>query len=168
MVMKNVENTHHTREEGKSLRPFETTEEMDEAIIKNWNNVVNAKDTVYHLGDVVINRRALPTIGRCNGAKHLIKGNHDVFRLEEYAKYFKDIHSSKAFQDFVCTHIPIHPASLERWGHNVHGHLHSYKVEYVDELGPDGDDPRYTCVSLEQINYTPISLEQLKVKIKEG
>ena len=34
-------------------RPFANTEEMNEAMIRNWNNRVGAKDTAYILGDFV-------------------------------------------------------------------------------------------------------------------
>ncbi len=33
-------------------RPFETVQQMDDALIENWNRVVGDTDTVFHLGDV--------------------------------------------------------------------------------------------------------------------
>jgi calcineurin-like phosphoesterase family protein len=151
-------------------RPWDTIEEMDEALVKNWNSVVRPTDTVYHLGDVVINRSALPILGRLNGTKILVKGNHDVFRAEEYLEYFKDIRGSAVLNNLVMTHIPLHPASIERWDGNVHGHLHSKRVMTVDYRGGDMFDvidPRYLCVSMEHINYTPISLEEVMKRFKE-
>ena len=35
-------------------RPFEDTEAMDKALIKNWNEMVSNKDLVIHLGDVAL------------------------------------------------------------------------------------------------------------------
>ena len=136
-------------------RPWDNVEEMDEALVKNWNSVVGVKDKVYHLGDVVINRKALKTLGRLNGEKVLIKGNHDLFRLEEYTPYFKDIRGSHPLAGFILTHIPIHPNSISRWDGNIHGHLHSNIVTLRD----GSPDTRYMCLSVEHINYTPISLE---------
>jgi calcineurin-like phosphoesterase family protein len=152
------------------LRPWDTIEEMDEALIENWNKVVRPQDKVYHLGDVVINRRALPTLARLNGTKILIKGNHDVFRLEEYTPYFKDVRGSGELAGYVLTHIPIHPQSLERWKGNFHGHLHAHSVlmqdpgEYAKCIIKN---PSYLCVSVEQTNFTPISLEEAKKRMKE-
>jgi len=32
-------------------RPFESIEEMNEALIENWNELVSRGDRIYHLGD---------------------------------------------------------------------------------------------------------------------
>lgn len=148
--------TQFLRDDGTKLRPWDTIEEMDEALVSNWNSVVTSKDKVYHLGDVVINRRAFPILHRLNGEKVLIKGNHDLFRLEEYTPFFKDIRGSHPLDGMILTHIPIHPESLGRWTYNIHGHLHANTM----------DDSRYVNVSVEQIKYTPIALEELKRKLK--
>lgn len=159
------------REDGSKLRPWDTTEDMDEALIENWNKVVRPKDKVYNLGDVVINRKALKTLARLNGDKVLIKGNHDIFRLEEYTPYFRDVRGFGHFDGFALTHIPIHPDSLSRWTGNIHGHLHSNQV-MMTAYYCGGDeyeiiDPRYLCVSMEHINYTPISWEDCKKRFEE-
>ncbi len=73
-----------TNSKGKKIRPWDNTEEMDEALIKNWNEIVKENDKVFLLGDAVINRKAIPTLGRLNGNITLVGGNHDTFRLEEY------------------------------------------------------------------------------------
>ncbi len=33
-------------------RPFDTVDEMNEALIRNWNGAVNADDEVYVIGDI--------------------------------------------------------------------------------------------------------------------
>ncbi len=159
--------TKFINEDGTKLRPWDNTEEMDEAMIKNWNSVVRPKDKVYHLGDVVINRKALKTLARLNGDCVLIKGNHDVFRLEEYTPYFRDIRGFGHFDGFALTHIPIHPDSLSRWTGNIHGHLHSNRVMIGRTEMTKVVDPRYMCVSVEHINYTPISWEDCKKRFEE-
>jgi calcineurin-like phosphoesterase family protein len=61
------------------------------------------------------------------------------------------------------THIPIHSESLARWGLNIHGHLHYQVVKMPLSQIPD---PRYFNVGMERINYTPISLEDIKKKCR--
>lgn len=143
--------------EGTPLRPYSTVEEMDAALEANWNSVVRPQDKVYVLGDLVMHKRNLPFFDRVVGEKVLIKGNHDIEKLSAYTPYFKDIRACHQLDKFILTHIPIHPQSLSRWKGNIHGHLHSNKV-MLDGV----PDPRYICVSVEQINFTPISLEILK------
>lgn len=60
-------------------RPFSDTDEMDEAIIRNWNELVSPEDTVYHLGDVALGpiEKSLAKVGRLNGFIYLKTGNHD-------------------------------------------------------------------------------------------
>lgn len=160
--------TQFLNKDGSKLRPWDNIEEMDEALVENWNKVVRPKDKVIHLGDVVINRRALPILSRLNGTIELVKGNHDVFRLDEYTPYFKNIHGAKQFDGYILTHIPVHPYQMERFAGNIHGHLHSEKVmEEVETLMGyiSVEDTRYTCVSVEQIDYTPISWDDLKKRI---
>lgn len=122
-------------------------------MIEQWNKVVRPEDKVIHLGDVVINRKALNTLYRLNGKKKLIMGNHDIFRLEEYQEHFYDLRAYKVFDGFVMSHVPVHTASIERWNGNIHGHLHSNKVMTCDKT-----DPRYLCMCVEQahVNYTPV------------
>jgi calcineurin-like phosphoesterase family protein len=156
------------RPDGSKERPWDNIEEMDEALVANWNSVVRPKDKVWHLGDVVINRSALPILARLNGEKILVKGNHDVFRVEEYTPYFKDIRGSATLNGLLLTHIPVHPDSLERWGRNVHGHLHSGSVMRQGIWwGTFENDPRYLCVSVEHTNYTPITLNEVMKRFEE-
>ena len=75
-------------EDGSPLRPFTSTEEMDETMIERWNAKVQPQDTVYHLGDVVINKKYLNLVSRLNGRKILIRGNHDIFGDDEYYQVF--------------------------------------------------------------------------------
>lgn len=158
-------------DDGSKLRPWDNVEDMDEAMVDNWNTVVRPQDKVYHLGDVVINRKALKILSRLNGTKVLIKGNHDIFRLEEYTPYFKDVRGSHKLENFILTHIPLHPDSVARWcDGNLHGHLHSNRVmktvhRQYEFLNYEVLDTRYHSVCVEQINFTPIAYEDLKVKI---
>lgn len=158
---------------GEKVRPFTNSQEMDETLVSNWNGVVTTTDKVYVLGDVAFSRSNLATMERLNGKKILIKGNHDNLDLKDYVKYFYDIRASHKLDNSVLTHIPIHPDSLgcqfeeesglwkSRWS-NIHAHLHA---EAVMKNGVE--DNRYFSVCVERINYTPISFDEVKKRIKE-
>jgi calcineurin-like phosphoesterase family protein len=143
------------------LRPWDDPTEMDEEMIRRWNDRVRPKDKVYHLGDVVINRRALKTLSRLNGDKVLIRGNHDIFPDVEYREYFRELRAYHVMNGMILSHIPIHEASLGRFGVNIHGHLHASRVMRNDPFGhrPPMIDPRYWCACVEQTDFAPILFE---------
>lgn len=159
------------------MRPFTSTEEMDETMVARWNETVRPQDHVYHLGDVAIAKRSLSVVKRLNGHKRLVRGNHDIFKTREYLEVgFDEIYGVRVFvpnqqqgiPGAILTHIPIHPASLQRWGINVHGHTHA---NFVTKHGNEDStavkqreadrDLRYVCVSVEQTNYAPILLDDI-------
>jgi calcineurin-like phosphoesterase family protein len=153
--------TKFLHEDGTKLRPWDTPEEMDEAMVKAWNERVRPKDKVYHLGDVVINRQALPVLSRLNGDKVLIRGNHDIFKDEDYYPYFRSLRGYHVMNGMILSHIPIHEASLGRFGVNIHGHLHAGRV-----MKDGAVDVRYHCVCVEQTDFAPILLEDVIKRIE--
>lgn len=158
-----ISDTHFThenickflREDGVTkLRPFANASEMDELMVQNWNSVVQPHDKVYHLGDVFINRKGRFILNRLHGNKVLIKGNHDIFGMEDYTPFFRDIRAYHKLDKAILSHIPLHPQNLTRFKGNIHGHLHEHRI--VDQWGKP--DPRYQTVCVEHINYTPVEL----------
>jgi calcineurin-like phosphoesterase family protein len=168
------------RSDGTKLRPWDDPAEMDEEMVKRWNETVRPNDKVYHLGDVVINRKSLQILERLNGDKVLIKGNHDIFKLEDYTKHFRDVRGYHVMNGMILSHIPVHEESLGRFGTNIHGHLHYNRVMKtvsVQECGPYDErpftvqkkvlDPRYWCACVEHTDFRPILFEDAIKKIKE-
>lgn len=150
-----------TRNDGVTkLRPWTDPDEMDEEMVKRWNETVRSNDKVYHLGDVVINRKALKTLGRLNGDKVLIRGNHDIFRDDDYRQYFRELRAYHVMNGMILSHIPIHTESLGRFGVNIHGHLHANRVMLGNTI-----DPRYHCVCVEQTDYRPMLFEDVMKRI---
>ena len=163
-----------TRNDGVTkLRPWDNPDEMDEEMVKRWNETVRPNDKVYHLGDVVINRKALSIMSRLNGDKVLIRGNHDIFRDDEYRKYFRELRAYHVMNGMILSHIPIHSDSLGRFGVNIHGHLHAnrvmkprgYDVKKGTMLYSDEIDSRYHCVCVEQTDFRPILFEDVIKRI---
>ena len=158
------------------LRPFENATEMDEYLIERFNATVSSRDKVYFLGDIVINKKALDAVmPRLNGDKVLIRGNHDIYKLKDYSKYFRDVRGYHILDGMILSHIPIHPDSLGRFGTNIHGHLHEKRVHKAKGINyPTGEiiyseteiDTRYHCVCVEQTEYAPISFDDVIKRIE--
>lgn len=141
--------------DGAKLRPWDSPDEMDRDMSERWNAIVEDQDRIYVMGDVAINRRCLQIFNSLKGRKALIKGNHDIFKMRDYAPYFDDIRAYVVgkFEErkYILSHIPLHPDSVGRFGINIHGHLHDRSI----------DDPRYICVSAEQTGYAPRLLQDV-------
>ena len=145
-------------------------------MVKAWNERVKPTDKVYHLGDVVINRKALGILRRLNGDKVLIRGNHDIFRDEDYRAHFRELRAYHVMNGMILSHIPVHSDSLGRFGVNIHGHLHANRVRKArgvdaktgEVLYSDEIDPRYHCVCVEQTpDFAPILFEDVLKRIAE-
>jgi calcineurin-like phosphoesterase family protein len=141
------------RHDGSPLRDFNNGLHMTEHIVECVNSVVKPQDHLYLMGDIAMKRQFLPWVAKCNGHKRLLFGNHDIFDTNEYTKYFEKVMAYRVIDKIMFSHIPIHPDSLGRFDGNAHAHLH----HQPKELGP-----RYRCLSAEMVNYTPVSLEQVK------
>lgn len=157
------------------LRPWDTPEEMDDELVRRFNETVGSKDKCYFLGDVAINRRGLRVLERLNCKDLvLIKGNHDIFKLEDYTPYFRDIRAYHVMNGCILSHIPMHESNLGRFGVNIHGHLHAHRVTQKVRWGDTAHfdeviDPRYHCVCVEQTDFRPILLEDVfKRIVQEG
>lgn len=108
-------------------------EYMNEAMVKEWNEIVNPEDTVYILGDVAFMpaSKAAETVKRLNGRKILIEGNHDKKALKDpsFNKCFAEIHPYLEVNyngHKICMfHYPIAEFNQQHRGAlHFHGHLH--------------------------------------------
>lgn len=144
-----------TNYDGSKMRPWDDVDEMDAALISNWNSVVNPEDRVYLLGDVTFTAANMHKyIPQLKGRICLVPGNHEPTKMRRYFALFDDVRGYVQRKGFIMSHIPLHPESLGRWGVNIHGHLHRNVV-----MDGDKPDSRYECVSVEHTDYTPILLD---------
>jgi len=62
-----------------AARPFTDVTTMNEILVANWNSVVSPDDEAWILGDIALGpiMESLEYIGRLNGTKHMVWGNHD-------------------------------------------------------------------------------------------
>lgn len=136
-------------------RPFENSNEMNEYIINKWNSVVTKNDIVYHLGDVGFGStdELKELVGRLNGTKILIRGNHDYKRgVNGWKKVgFSEVYKKKlVLGNLILTHEPI---EVEENYINVFGHIHD---KPLDERFNKNS---HICVSCDVIDYTPICID---------
>lgn len=138
-------------------RPFSCAEEMDEAMVDRWNATVRPQDHVYHLGDVAMKRAQLGIVKRLSGHKRLVFGNHDIYDAKDYlAVGFQKLCGMRVLDGMILTHVPIHPGSMGRFTGNVHGHVHNNHALAHP----------YLNVSVEVIDYRPVALEDINVRLR--
>lgn len=136
----------HDREFVWQARGFQNVEEMNEAIVERFNSVINSEDTLYILGDVMLNdnEKGEELLSRINGKKIFIRGNHDTnLRVEIYKKYtdaeikWADMIKYKK-KSIYLSHHPTIVTNAGEWHNlviNFYGHTHqteNFYNEYVN------------------------------------
>jgi calcineurin-like phosphoesterase family protein len=171
-------------------RPFADIKEMEEKIIDNWNSVVKAGDTVYHLGDFCWGKtdeweRILKLL---KGNKVIIQGNHDlkqyppsVRRLLADVKDYKEIKEED--KTVIMSHYPImtYKHSYDPNVFMFYGHVHSHTNEaiwvkrWITELQdtchgiPDNRGQLINVGCMQPyMDYTPQTLTYLTDKFYKG
>ena len=120
-------------------RGFGSSLEHDEAIIRNWNSVVDCDDDVYVLGDFMLgdNDYGIKCINRLTGKIHF----------------------------FLC-HYPVITANYDdqkAWAKhliNLHGHTHSTEKFY-------NNNPYMYNVGLDSHNNFPVEINKIINDIKD-
>ena len=140
-------------------------EEMDEALISNWNSHVSKGDTVYHAGDFAFCKNTdeiMKYFKRLNGAIHLIYGNHDKRRMLRDVPFVWQGDRKKIKidgQTIIVDHYAgrvwdkMHRGSWQLYGHS-HGSLQ-------DDMNTKSFDVGVDCH-----NYRPISFDEVKEKME--
>lgn len=142
-------------------RPFENAKEMNKVLLSNWRKKVKSKDILYHLGDVSLANKieTEKIIKSMPGYKILILGNHDRSHSE---KWWREVGFDAVYKYpiiiegfYMLSHEPLYVGPETPYA-NIHGHTHSESS--VNKLKFN--------VSVENINYEPISLDVVKQEIK--
>ena len=150
-----------------SNRPFNSIEEMDKAIIDNWDSKVTDNDNVYILGDFSYKSEdPIEYLKKLNGRKHLIVGNHDNILLKNPAckKYFVEIADMKMVDDngtqIVLCHYPLvewngyYRNVLHFYGH-VHNTYHNETTRYARDM------KNAYNVGVDVIGFAPCTLNEI-------
>ncbi len=143
-------------------RPFHSAKQMNDVLIQNWNSVVRKDDIVYVLGDFGAEQQEQTILARLNGKKYLIKGNHDNNTNHYYRKAgFTEVYDMPVIYEtfWILSHEPLY-INVHMPYANIFGHVHNSPL-YKDY------SPYHFCVSAERIDYTPISLNDIRKKISQ-
>ena len=164
----------HSNIHEKFRTQFATQEEHDDTIHNNIMGVASNQKTLWILGDSFFKTSEfwrLAEYAKVYQQVMIVLGNHCHTGLPRYALQFKNVNVFGVVQKFGLwlTHVPVPDYELNR-GNNIHGHLHSKKVEkevnyscaYEEDYYLWAEDRRYFCVSCENIDYKPISLAEIK------
>ena len=163
-------------------RPYTDVNEMNKALIDNWNSTVGVNDTVYHLGDFSFidwnlckqnniarsDSRAYTfnhVVKQLNGKIILLLGNHDV-------KYPNEIEQLEGFEKIIVSHTyhlnigndtiylshePLPDYIFEGMDnknsiYNLHGHIHDAILK---------DKYHWNCcVDAQHMNFKPMLFEE--------
>lgn len=163
-------------------RPFRNTEEMETALIENWNSAVSAGDTTYILGDFCWGkepdwRRIVPLL---NGNKVLIRGNHDLKEMSStLKKMFQDIKDYKEITDggrhVIMCHYPmlLYKSSYNPDCYMLCGHVHTTREnDFLNKWRAELKNSRslnsHSCGNiinvgcmLPYMGYTPRTLDEI-------
>lgn len=157
----------HTNVIRYNRRPFETAEEMDEALIRNWNSRVEPEDDIFILGDLTLKGpgAANALLPRLQGRKYLIRGNHDQFadRLtfrREYFQWIRDYYELEVQGRFyILCHFPfLSWNGMNEGSFQLHGHQHN-RPDY--NLYNRGMGRAQLDVGVDAWNMAPVSLQEL-------
>ena len=170
-------------------RPFETLEEMHEAIRNNWNRKVTNADHVYVLGDLSMkgyNDNLISFLSQLRGNMHLILGNHDKLNDYRLKRLFVEVcdykeltdHSGGKTYNLVLCHYPIFAwngqciGAIHLYGHvhdNIDDDLYQKAIANMDKEYKKRDGDRHVPLRAYNVgcmrwNYEPVTLKEILVK----
>ena len=149
-------------------RPFQDADEMDAALIANWNQRVHRNDTVYIVGDFLFRARrpAGEYLAELKGKKHLIIGNHDKYWMKKVdpGKWFESVTPMLFVSDHDAAAVLCHYPMMSWPGMNmgsymIYGHIHNSTNADFWPLIAGRDQMLNAGVDIN--GFTPVTLEEL-------
>ena len=140
-------------------RPFRNKDEMNEALIENWNSVVRSGDRVFHLGDFAFSNDPGKFFHRLNGDKILILGNHDRQPVKHLP--WNSVHTYFELKIDGKFIVLCHYA-FKAWNKSHHGALNFFGHSH----GSMPMNSQQIDVGVDCWNYTPVNLDQIFEKMK--
>ena len=151
-------------------RPFQSRSEMDQTLIKNWNEVVPEDGIVVHCGDFMLPhnediKEYNKYLNQLHGRVLLLRGNHDIASLDWVSdKLIAVRDQAMIVVDGVKIFAQHYPCAAFNGDYHVYGHIHTLADGSC--YGIDGDVTKVMRkntydVGVDQNGYTPVSYWQL-------
>ena len=172
---------NHDREFVWKERGFSSVDDMNEVLIDNINSIVREKDTLYILGDIMLNKskqdNSVEMFNKivCNDI-HIISGNHDTddrIKLYNTLPGIKEVCTAKTMKygkyHFYLSHYPTFTGNLNDKALTqilicLYGHTHQKSNFY-------NDIPFMYHVGVDSHNGMPVEIndiiEEIKSKVEE-
>jgi len=144
-------------------RPFKTVEQMNEALIRNWNSRVKKHDIVFHLGDFCFRNsaggkegegtmnKAEDYLDKLNGHITFIQGNHD--KNNSLNAIIKHAVIELAGQEIFLVHNPEEINT--KYKINLVGHVHDlWKIKKINHS-------YIVNVGVDVNNWHPININEI-------
>jgi calcineurin-like phosphoesterase family protein len=154
-------------------RPWVSVDKMDADLVKLYNSVVGKDDLVYWLGDVTLRGPdkkgwLARILGKMNGRKVLVFGNHDDWHWQHYLDVgFQSAHTFLEFQDPAIRESEYRGIRLchdPAWAQDknylwIVGHLHNCAFTAPYHIA---------VVSVELTDYKPVPIELIAYGERPG
>ena len=154
-------------------RPFTSVDEMDEALVTNWNARVGVNDTVYHLGDFLLcksrSRRGFSEcltrmIAKLNGASiFLLPGNHDKVGSGDHPRLCV-IPPLVYLPQFGPAGLVLCHYALRVWHKSHYGSWHLYGHSHG--FLPENDSASFD-IGVDANGYAPVSYDEVEVRMEQ-
>lgn len=156
-------------------RGFKSVQEMNEEIVKRYNEIVHPEDIVYLLGDIIMgdSDETIKYLDRLVGNKIIVRGNHDSeHRISLYKAHGCQVVDALYLKyrkyNFYLTHYPCITSNYDKDEPlrvkmiNVCGHYHTKnKFEDVDR----GLTTYH--VEVDAHNCYPVNIDKIIQDLKE-
>ena len=158
-------------------RPFSGVQEMNEELIRLWNETVPPDGIVFHLGDVCMgkSRNWEHVLSRLNGRINLILGNHDMKHVNQgFMGRFEFVTQQMSIcvggQSSILNHNPFlcyGGAYRNTW--QLVGHVHSGPVPNrgLDMPRRGMLFPLQYDVGVDNNASRPVSFEEVRARIQQ-
>ncbi len=148
-------------------RPFSDAREMNQEMIKRWNEKVRPKDIVYHLGDFALTHKEKleAILDQLNGKIHLIAGNHEgaAMQLKSRFSWVKEYYELKV-KDSDCSNgvqrIILFHYAMRTWRGQSRGNWHLYGHSHANL--PDWEDQYCFDIGVDAHDFYPLSYAEVK------